>query len=278
VTDSNVKDKASLDIQEYDNPQYEERVGIKEVLGNVSKFRFLDYFYMSNRQLCDTCLKNRPNDVVYYDPQTHRGIATPMRQYYNLFNVGEPPKPLTKKKVTKKKTSDDSKESKKKTTKKPVAKKTSKKSEEKQVANLFDISVKSTAPENNIKNSDFNVYIKNLIQSRQVNMFAFDNKPMMYFFLTNMNDPENKDRVLCKIGYSSDFCKRKKELEDTFTCDFTPIACKLVSSDKIEKNLHKLLKLHYSEFHIPIKAKKKTYKEFYVFDEKLLKEFDSFNN
>ena len=42
----------------------------------------------------------------------------------------------------------------------------------------------------------------------------------MYFFVTTLNDPYGKNRIICKIGYTYDLIERIKSLQSEYKSKF----------------------------------------------------------
>lgn len=110
----------------------------------------------------------------------------------------------------------------------------------------------------NIKITGWNKYIK---------------RNIMYCFITNLKDPYNHNRILCKIGYTYNLINRIISLKKEYTCKFYLIGLKLIESENDEKEFHKLLKTKFPEFVIKYQINDKDKDEIYVFDLTLYKEF-----
>lgn len=88
----------------------------------------------------------------------------------------------------------------------------------------------------------------------------------MYLFIITLNNPQGLSRILCKMGYSCDFLKRIKSLENEYKCKFYLIGIKLVHSIQDEKDFHTLLKRKFPEFLVDLKIGSFEKDETYVFD------------
>ena len=95
----------------------------------------------------------------------------------------------------------------------------------------------------------------------------------MYFFIITLEDPLYQNRILCKIGYSCDFLKRIKSLENEYKCKFYLINMKLVHSVQDEKDFHTLLKRKFPELSVDLKIGSRDKDETYVFDLDLYKTY-----
>jgi len=95
----------------------------------------------------------------------------------------------------------------------------------------------------------------------------------MYFFIITLEDPQNLNRILCKIGYSCDLLKRIVSLQNEYKCKFYLIGLKLVHSVQDEKEFHNLLKKKYPELSVDLKINNIDKDESYVFDIELYKTY-----
>lgn len=111
---------------------------------------------------------------------------------------------------------------------------------------------------NNLKNDNWNKYM---------------NRHVMYCFIITIDYPEEKSRILCKIGYSMYLLERIKSLKNEYKCKFYLIGLKLIYGEKDEKNFHSMLKIKYPELKVSIKIGSHTKEEVYIFDTRLFNDF-----
>ena len=120
-------------------------------------------------------------------------------------------------------------------------------------------------------------FVKSRIgEFKKTNWNRYLNKHVMYFFIITLEDPQNLNRILCKIGYSCDLLKRISSLQNEYKCKFYLIGLKLVHSVQDEKEFHNLLKKKYSEFIVDLKIGNTDKDETYVFDMELYKTYMNF--
>jgi hypothetical protein len=130
--------------------------------------------------------------------------------------------------------------------------------------------------DNSLKNPEFKEYCeKSKLRLDDITVINYDNEHIMYLYLTNYKDPSGADRVICKIGYSQGITTRKKELESKYKCKFYLIGVKKIKGQKEEKEFHKLLKSFFLDLYPCIKEKDSELTEFYIFDKRIIKEFDA---
>jgi hypothetical protein len=101
----------------------------------------------------------------------------------------------------------------------------------------------------------------------------FLEKHVMYFCVITLDDPDNKNRILCKIGYSCDFFQRFKDLKKEYKCNFYLLNIKLVNSVKDEIKFHDMIKSMFPELHVIHKIKNIEKEETYVFDLRMYNQF-----
>ena len=97
----------------------------------------------------------------------------------------------------------------------------------------------------------------------------------MYFIITKLPDPLKLNRIICKIGFTSDINTRITKYKE-LKCDFYLIALKCVDNIQTEKKFHNMIKQmkeHLYTDNIVIKEKIKD--EYYVFDTTLSDEFNA---
>ncbi len=112
-----------------------------------------------------------------------------------------------------------------------------------------------------------------IIESKKNNWNKYMYRHIMYFFIITLEDPLYQNRILCKIGYTCDFLKRIKSLENEYKCKFYLINMKLVHSVQDEKDFHTLLKRKFPELSVDLKIGSHDKDETYVFDLDLYKTY-----
>jgi prophage antirepressor-like protein len=123
-------------------------------------------------------------------------------------------------------------------------------------------------------NPVYNDFVKTLIiNGAKISITPYMNNHVMYMFVTTLKDPLEKNRILCKIGYTYDIVTRIASLRSGYGCKFYQIAFKIVKSEQYEKEFHKMIKTLHHDLHVPTKCKNKDKDEIYVFDKILYNEF-----
>lgn len=117
--------------------------------------------------------------------------------------------------------------------------------------------------------------------SQQLEYKNFIDKNVLYMFITSIKNVVNK-KILVKIGYSKQILKRADEHRARFGAHFKLVALKEVNDIDDEVAFHAHLRLKYPEliyyFQIRNNAGKKIgADEFYIFDEKIMNEFNNYN-
>ena len=97
---------------------------------------------------------------------------------------------------------------------------------------------------NNYKNNNCQNYISDCIKNfyclGKINEVIYKGN-YLYIFVTDLQDPENKNRVLIKIGFSKNILDREIQLKNEYDCNFIPIGLKRINGEYDEKDLHKYL-------------------------------------
>lgn len=124
---------------------------------------------------------------------------------------------------------------------------------------------------NNIQLTEF---IKQRIENiKLIGWNKYVKKNIMYCFITTLDDPDNHNRILCKIGYTYNLINRIISLKKEYKCKFYLIGLKLIDSENDEKEFHKLLRTKFPEFSVKFQINNKDKDEIYIFDLTLYKEF-----
>lgn len=130
--------------------------------------------------------------------------------------------------------------------------------------------------ENTFSNPRFYEYVKKLVNDGSaINIGSYNDQNIMYLCITTMKDQENKHRLFCKIGYSTDICNRIKSLKSDYGCDFYLIGIKYVKNEKTEKEFHSNMKEIHPELSMNITISKKSKEEIYILNKIIVNEFMS---
>jgi len=78
-----------------------------------------------------------------------------------------------------------------------------------------------------------------------------------YIFLTNIKDPENKNRLIIKIGFTTDLEERQKTLESYYKCKLWLLGYRNINGIYNETKFQNYLKKYYFQYYIPLKKMKK---------------------
>ncbi len=135
--------------------------------------------------------------------------------------------------------------------------------------NLVDIYYTQT-----FNNNELVSFIKEMIfKFKNTNWTKYYKKNVMYLFVTTLDDPNNLNRILCKIGFTSDLIGRFRGLEYEYKCKFHLIGVKLVERVQDEKEFHTQIKIQYPDLSVKMKIDSHDKDEIYVFDINLYKLF-----
>ena len=119
-------------------------------------------------------------------------------------------------------------------------------------------------------------YINELIKEVRIASSKYHMEKVLYFFIVNNNIDMKNDYVLCKIGYTEDIDKRKKELEKRYGVTLTLINIKKVEFLRTENQFHKKIRSLYPHLQIE-RLNDVTTKETYIYNDILLDEFDHYH-
>ena len=123
-------------------------------------------------------------------------------------------------------------------------------------------------------NNELVSFIKEIIfKFKNTNWTKYYKKNVMYLFVTTLDDPNNLNRILCKIGFTSDLIDRFRSLEYEYKCKFHLIGVKLVNRVQDEKEFHTEIKIQYPDLSVKMKIGSHDKDEIYVFDINLYKLF-----
>jgi hypothetical protein len=120
-------------------------------------------------------------------------------------------------------------------------------------------------------------FIKNeIIKCQKESWNKYMKKHLIYFFVTTLDDPENKNRIICKIGYTYDLITRIKSLQNEYKSKFYLLNIKIIDSEQDEKNYHKYIKTKFPYLSIEYKIGNINKDELYIFDISLYNDFYSY--
>jgi len=141
------------------------------------------------------------------------------------------------------------------------------------IAKYLDGEIKSNISQT-YDNSYYCELVKDLvIRGSKIILEKYVHHNLMYFFIVTMKNPNNK--ILCKIGFTSNYPKRLSELINKFACNFYLLSLKTVRCEQDEKAFHNLIKKTRPDLVYKLTLNNKEIEEIYIFDEILLEEFNS---
>jgi hypothetical protein len=124
-------------------------------------------------------------------------------------------------------------------------------------------------------NPEFKELVNKYIESgKNITITNYFKKNVMYLIILKCKDPTNLNRVICKIGYTTNLYERIKSLKANYNCEIYIINLRTVDSQTKEKQFHKMIHIYRSDLWMDIMiigAKLKD--EFYVFDEWIVENF-----
>ena len=123
-----------------------------------------------------------------------------------------------------------------------------------------------------------NIYLINYIKEeirrfKKVNILKYHNIHIMYFCIVALTDPDNKNRILCKIGYTCDIIERIKTLSNEYKTTIYMLCLKTITKEQDEKEFHKIIRTKYPELIVNIKINNTEKTEIYIFDIEIYKLF-----
>jgi hypothetical protein len=128
-----------------------------------------------------------------------------------------------------------------------------------------------------------NLYLINYIKEeirrfKKVNILKYHNIHVMYFCIVALTDPDNKNRILCKIGYTCDIIERIKTLSNEYKTTIYMLCLKTITKEQDEKEFHKIIRTKYPELIVNIKINNTEKTEIYIFDMELYKVFLTYSD
>jgi hypothetical protein len=107
-----------------------------------------------------------------------------------------------------------------------------------------------------VKEYVFNCFV-NYLQLLHINNILHKGH-YFYIFLTNIKDPENKNRLIIKIGYTTDLEERQKSIEYEYKCKLWLLGYRNINGIYDEIKFQNFLKKYHFEYYIPLEKMKKT--------------------
>lgn len=119
-------------------------------------------------------------------------------------------------------------------------------------------------------------FVQSLIRNgSKIILQHYMNTSVMYMCIVSILDPDGLNRIFAKVGYSSNFNQRFKDLQNEYGCGFFLIGLKTVHNEAKEKQFHDSIRQFKKHLVFPIKINNKTKDEIYILDESLYNEFMS---
>lgn len=144
------------------------------------------------------------------------------------------------------------------------------------VKQKLDLVLNSDTNERSYANPYYSNMIKVLINNgSNILLQKYAKQHVLYFFIITINDIDDKNRIFCKIGYSSDIIGRIKTLQDEYNCKIYLIGLKIIKNEQVEQEFHKAIKMTKKHLVYPLQLNGKDKGEVYIFDEQLYKEFEA---
>jgi len=100
----------------------------------------------------------------------------------------------------------------------------------------------------------------------------------LYGIITTLEDPSGLNRTLIKFGYSENIFARMQKLGYEYKTELYLVRLKLIRGESTEKEFHRLMKNLYPLYSIDISVDGHTKEEIYVLDEKIITEYDNFED
>lgn len=116
---------------------------------------------------------------------------------------------------------------------------------------------------NDINNNYNEIPMKKYILTSLINCFSIptinftDNGQYFYIYLTDIKDPEDKNRIIIKIGFTTNLENRFDSLKKTYKCNLYLIGFRKINGIFDEQKFHKHIKKSNNELFIPLKKSKK---------------------
>jgi hypothetical protein len=116
----------------------------------------------------------------------------------------------------------------------------------------------------NVINNNYNeTHMKNYILTSLINCLSIptinftDNGQYFYIYLTDIKDPEDKNIIIIKIGFTTNLENRYDSLKKTYKCNLYLIGFRKINGIFDEQKFHKHIKKSNNELFIPLKKSKK---------------------
>lgn len=147
---------------------------------------------------------------------------------------------------------------------------------DKEIKNNLDMILHNNIMEQTYDNPFYCNMVKVLIRDgAKIPLQKYAGNHILYFFIITITDFENKNRIFCKIGYTSDIISRIKSLRDEYKCELYLVGLKYIKNEQMEKEFHKTIKLTKKHLVYQMQINNRDKDEIYIFDEFLYNEFQS---
>lgn len=104
----------------------------------------------------------------------------------------------------------------------------------------------------------------------------YENETVMYLYMTSIKNV-NDNRLICKVGFTTDLMKRHIQLMDAdYKAHFYIIGVKRCNRISDETRFHRMFKKYYNKLNYKCKIKSKEKDELYYYDTTLIKFWDKF--
>ena len=126
-------------------------------------------------------------------------------------------------------------------------------------------------------NENYRILIHNLASViSKLDLNKYNKEPVLYIGILRIKDPLNKNRIICKIGFSDDIWGRIEKLKATYDCNFQLLGLKKIYKRPDEEQFHKKLKEDFPHLRVNMKVKGKNKREVYVFNRDIYQRFLDF--
>ena len=129
---------------------------------------------------------------------------------------------------------------------------------------------------NRVEIQDIETVMTEMIRHKSVDFMDYDNEQVMYLYMTSIKNV-NDDRLICKVGFTSDLLQRHMQLVDSdYKACFYIIGVKRCNRLSDESRFHRLFKKMYPDLNYKCKIGNSYKDELYYFDRDLLSFWDKF--
>lgn len=85
-----------------------------------------------------------------------------------------------------------------------------------------------------------------LNKGKTINLKNYKNRSVLYMFIIDSKINNYENNIICKIGFTENIVKRKRQLEIEYKCKLYLIDIIKIKSLSYERSFHKYLKIKYS--------------------------------